>query len=420
MRWQDALAANQFEVALDLLAMSVDEDSSASELVRADREQQLILTEFIISAVSARDERHLSGIRAKFGDPKEVLRARYDWLRTSLADSHPLVCEVRFADGLLLTLFRDYSQAVKHWESLYLDARDSPAFGENHPFTLRVQHELAYSLVYHKDVEQGVELFKDALGRWESRSLEAGREESRADTIVPRWRLAWAYLEWLNPETEQDGWKAELSEVGFREVIEDMKVILGDDAVVTLQATTGFSVLLSRIGKFEEAILLMKETYEKKCRSETLGPLSSSTLISLRALYQAEKELMRHERETGDPVAAAEAESSYCEHLFVALELQMKRVAFSELKNEKGGLSNYERCVEFTAFGPCLADCSEGIAENFAPERIRLLARALLELVEPTLDLKTQLVPTREQTVEYLKGHDSTEEGQRLVIELLR
>ena len=420
MRWEDALAASEFEVALDSLALSVDENSSASELAQAEHEKQFILTEFLIAAVSARDERHLLGIRAEFGDPEDVLRARYDWLRTSFADSHPLVCEVRFAEGLLLTFFREYSQAVKHWQSLYLDAKDSSAFGENHPFTLRAQHELAYSLVYHKDVERGVELFKDALDRWESRSPEAGREESSVDTLVPRWRLAWAYLEWLNPEKEQESWKAELSEVGFREVIEDMKMSLGDDAVVTLQARTGFSVLLSRIGKFDEAILLMKETYEKKCGSETLGPLNSSSLISLRALYQAEKELMRYERDAGDSVSASEAESSYCEHLLMALEAQMKREAFSQRKNEMAGFSNYEKCVEFTVFGACLAECSEEIAENYAPVRIRLLARAMLELAEPTVDLKAQLLPSRELTAEYLKRYDSSEEGQRLVLELLR
>jgi serine/threonine protein kinase len=419
MRWQDAQAAYYFERALNLLASSVDENSSVRDLEQVEEEIQFVLTEFIIAAVGARDEHRLLAIRAEFGDPEELLQARYDFLRETLADSHPDVCEVRFAEGLLLTFFREYPEAVKHWQSLYSDAKNSSAFGEDHPFTLRAQHELAYNLVYTDEVERGVELFHDALERWELRSVGARQAKHKIDTLVPRWRLAWAYLEWFNPSGDPELWKADFSEENFREVIADMKESFGDDAVVTLQAMTGFSVLLSRTGQFDEAISLMEATYETKSRSEVLGPLNVSTLISLRALYQAEKELMLFKRSSGDLVAAAEVERSFCEHFFKALEAQMEREAFSKMKDVESGLSNYERCIEFTGFGACLIECSDGIASSFAPERVRHLTRFLVDLVEPSLQVASQLVSSRELTAEYLKRHDPSLEGQRLVRELL-
>lgn len=420
MRWQDALAAFHFESALESLTSSVDEDSPSRDVEEVEEEIQFVLTEFIIAAVSARDEHRLLAIRAEFGDPVELLRARYDFLREKYSDVHPLVCEVRFAEGLILTFFREYAQAVKHWESLYSDAKNSSAFGEDHPFTLRSQHEFAYNLVYTGEIERGVELFQDALDRWELRSVGGGQTKHKIDTLVPRWRLAWAYLEWFNPSSDVSLWKAEFSEVNFREVIDDMKNSFGDEAVVTLQARTGFSVLLSRTGQFDEAISLMEDTYAKKCRSEVLGPLNTSTLISLRALYQAEKELMLFERSSGDLAAAAEAERSFCEHQFRALEGQMEREDFSTMAEVEGGFSDYERCIEFTGFGACLAECSEGIALNFDPQRVRSLAQSLLDLVEPSLDVKKQLLSSRELTAEYLKRYDRSEEGQRIAIELLR
>jgi tetratricopeptide (TPR) repeat protein len=416
MRWQDTLASKRFDQALRASLAAASDSKEEADL----GEVQLILTELIMTAVNTRDEARLLDIRLSFGDPEELLQERYDSLRETFSVAHPLVCDVRFAQGLLLTFFRDHSGAVEHWESLLMDLATSRLFDERHPLRLRVQHELAYALVYVGETERAVKLFDEAVERWDRRGEVAGFRKPYQDSLVPRWRQAWAYLEWFDAAVTEDRWKAERSEKAFRAVIKDMGSVLGEDAVKTLQAKTGFSVLLNRVGKLEEAISMMEQTYEQKFNSEALGPRNISTLISLRALYQLERELMLREREAGDLVAAKKAAVSFCEHTLLALEGQMDRVPFLRLPDLEAGLSDYEECIEFTGFSDCLSDCPEELAGSFDPQRIRRIAQSLLGLVPPNPYLGEVLGDVRQETAAYLRAYDRSPEAEQLVSALLK
>jgi serine/threonine protein kinase/tetratricopeptide (TPR) repeat protein len=406
MQWQDSLAARQFRGALDTLDDQLEEldefgeDGSGARRVRLEEQIDSILTELVTAALRAYDDSRLLIIQEKWGPPKEFLGRRLESLADSHSRSSPQICEVRFAQGLLLTYFRKWEEAYPHWVQLFRDASNNKKLlGPDHPLTLRIQHELAYCLVRVDQKEPAIAMFEDALSRWEGLFPARGGVHPHANTLVPRWRLGWAHL-----ESQQ----LEEAERHYIVVVAEMDRSLGADSVVTLQAKTGLAILWAMMGnelvredewdrahrRYEEAIELQRWCVETK--NSEMGKSSSSTLISLRGLWLVYRSKARLLEERGDLAEAEEAIRESIHLAQLALELQRSRPTFQPIEESLAGISDYEVCTEFCTQASMFMENPELLLECVGIERLRDVAGALLELKRPAWDpLASNLIEVR-------------------------
>ena len=418
----------------DPFTSPLDSRRTQAELRDLEERREGVLAELLIVALRGDLEGELLKFRRQIDDPERYLEQSRAELGSYLPPSHPRMMKIGLAKGLLLVHHKQYPEAEEFLGREYRRAIENERLGlANHPLTRNLQLEWARMLARTGDYEGAVLQMEQLLAWWTKISnSEPGQEH--INTLIPRWRLGWVNLEYFfhtdaDKQPEKRAALMERSLTLYEGVVEQMEETFGSDNLNTLQAKTGYGILLTILGRSDESIAMAKESYAQK--KETLGLYSISTLISLRALYEAVGDMAKALKEGGDLERAAELYREVADLQLQAVESQMVRVqnqhesdlsqgaAFQSLADLDAGYCDYELASEFVRFGGLLTERGEYYLDPTMLSRIRSAAGELARLKgNPIWKHEESIAEAKGQVSVFLREYDLTEEGQAVADEL--
>lgn len=418
----------------DVSISSVESLQIQAELEDLEKRLAPVRTNLLIAALRGDLEQDLLRFRREIEDPEKYLNRRMETLGNYLPPSHPRVMKLGLAKGLLHSHLKEYEEAEKLFGDFYKQALGNERLmGANHPLTRDLQLEWAMSLSRMAYYEAAVLQVEDVLAWWSEISHgEPGT--TPLNVLIPKWRLGWALLEQFYrmdvvSRSEEKAASGQRSLKLYSEVVAQMESTFGPENLNTLQAKTGYGLLLDGLGDHQGALDVAKETLAQK--RKTSGKYNISTLISLRALYQAMNFEWLARKERGDTEGAAAIFDELVELYLSGVELQLIRVknqhaqdqregaAFQDLQDVEAGYCDFELATDFYNLGIFLSVNSE--IQLSAPElaRLRNLAgEMLMEQGNVRWQHDEVLSKSKEQVGAFLGKQDLSEEGQSLAAEL--
>ncbi|MCH2104095.1 MAG: protein kinase [Planctomycetes bacterium] len=418
------------QASKDLSAPARDRREAQGFLKDLRERRDNVFTDLLIAALRSGLERDLVKFRRRFGlEPVDWLMEQAERLSETLPASDPRLMRCKLARGLFLVHHLQWSEALELFSSQHELARTSSLMGENHPLTRELQLEKARMMVRAGDFQKANAEMREVLAWWERMTnLKPG--EYGVNTLIPEWRIGWAFLEYyftVDGELEPK-LKDQLAKRSFKMysgAVMRMREAYPENNLNTLQAETGFAVLLYRMGRHQEALELARGTLERK--RATLGRLNHSTLISLRCVCEVQRDYVGVLLERGELEEADMLIREVALEQLGAVESQFERVAAQHLPKAKDGAAfqpqadldlgymDYEAASEIRMLGGWLHDHPEAYETPEILARFRVVAREFVPMLgNPYYRHDQSLKVTKATMAEFFRDYDPTDEGQEL------